>query len=545
MLAILKAGGAYLPLDPDWPAQRLAFMLDDAHALAVLTSRGVQQRLPATTRPVILIDDERQPVSGSGDTTPVGAVTADNLAYVIYTSGSSGRPKGVAVTHANVNALLEATDPLLAGGGPDVWTMFHSSAFDFSVWELWGALLHGGTLVMVDHLVSRSPVAFSKLLRDEGVTVLSQTPSALAILNAEELADAAPRLLVLGGEPLHPAIVQPWLTRHPGRCRPVNMYGTTETTVHATALELTSDSLAVKATGSRIGRPLGHVYIRVLDPWLEPVPIGVPGELCIGGQGLARGYLHRPGLTADRFVPDPVPPSPGARLYRTGDLGRYLSDGQLEFLGRTDRQLKLRGFRIEPGEVEATLARHPAVRQAIVTAHQDTTSGAPRLVAYLVPIDPARPVDISEVRRWLRDWLPDHMVPGAYVVLEALPRTPSGKLDPRALPPPAPDRAHLDVAFLPPRTSTERRVAAIWRNVLGIDQVGISDDFFDLGGHSLLATSVISRIRDDFGVEVGVGAFFTGASTVADLADHIETLRWATSGGGVATPPAGYEEGTL
>jgi len=545
MLATLKAGGAYLPLDPDWPAQRLAFMLDDARALAVVTSRAVQQRLPTTTRPIVLIDEERQRVAAHGATAPASAVTAGNLAYVIYTSGSSGRPKGVAVIHANVTALLEATDPLLAGGGPDVWTMFHSPAFDFSVWELWGALLHGGRLVMVDQLVSRSPAAFGKLLRDEGVTVLSQTPSALATLEAEELADAAPRLLVLGGEALHPAIVQPWLARHADRCRPVNMYGTTETTVHATALVLTPDNLAAKVTGSRIGRPLGHVYIRILDPWLEPVPVGVPGELCIGGPGLARGYLHRPGLTADRFVPDPDPPSPGARLYRTGDLGRYLPDGQLEFLGRADRQLKLRGFRIEPGEVEATLARHPAVRQAIVTAHQAKASGSPRLVAYLVTSDPARPLDVAEVRRWLHDWLPDHMIPGACVVLEALPRTPSGKLDPRALPPPAPDRAHLDVAYLPPRTPTERRLAAIWRDVLALDQVGIHDDFFNLGGHSLLATSVIARIREDLGVEVGVAAFFTGASTIAELAEQIETLRWATSGGGTSARHADYEEGTL
>jgi amino acid adenylation domain-containing protein len=526
ILGILKAGGAYLPLDPRYPRERLAYMIEDAGARVLVGSAEALAALPAAGAAVPL-DAEGESLDQLPDTDPEPRVDGANLAYVIYTSGSTGRPKGTLVTHANVTRLFDATAAWFGFGAADVWTLFHSYAFDFSVWEMWGALLHGGRLVVVPYEVSRSPAAFYDLLTGERVTVLNQTPSAFAPLQREDESRAAGgdglpalRLVVFGGEALEPASLAPWFARHGDeRPRLVNMYGITETTVHVTHRPLRS----ADATGHRrslLGVPLPDLALYVLDPDLRPAPIGVAGELVVGGAGLARGYLGRPELTAARFVPDPAGGRPGARLYRSGDLGRFLADGELEFLGRIDQQVKIRGFRIELGEVEAALARHPAVRECAVVAREDAPGGR-QLVAYVVVAGAETPA-AEELRAFLGDTLPDPMVPAAFVALAALPLTASGKLDRRGLP--APDRSRRDGSreFVPPRTRTEETLVEIWQEVLGREQVGVEDRFFELGGHSLLATQVLARVRQTFGVDLSLQEVFKH-STVAAQAALVDT----------------------
>ncbi|HSF43219.1 MAG TPA: amino acid adenylation domain-containing protein, partial [Thermoanaerobaculia bacterium] len=400
ILAVLKAGGAYLPLDPSYPEERLRFLLTDAGVHVLVSQRTVSEHLPADladagTHAVWL--DEQKAVIGAYDAADLeGGATLDSLAYVIYTSGSTGNPKGVQVTHGNVARLFKSTENWFRFDDRDVWTLFHSYAFDFSVWEMWGALLHGGQLVLVPHWVSRSPEAFQELLRRERVTVLNQTPTAFGQLAAqiEREAEASGRRdtalrslrwVIFGGEALNFASLAPWFERQGDR-RPrlVNMYGITETTVHVTFRPVTAADATGEGSVSAIGEPIPDLQIHVLDKSLEPVPLGVPGEMYVGGAGLTRGYLGRPELTAGRFIPDPFSAAPGARLYKTGDLARRTPDGDLEYMGRADDQVKIRGFRIEPGEIEAALTAHPAVREAAVIAREDTP-GDKRLVAYLVP----------------------------------------------------------------------------------------------------------------------------------------------------------------
>ncbi|MET0397898.1 MAG: amino acid adenylation domain-containing protein, partial [Longimicrobiaceae bacterium] len=430
ILATLKAGGAYVPLDPAYPAERIAWVLQDSGAAVLVTASGLLPRLPAFRGAVLCIDtDEGAAPEPGGD--PAAAAGPDSLAYVIYTSGSTGRPKGVQVTHRSVLRLFDATDPWFGFGADDVWTLFHSAAFDFSVWELWGALLHGGRLVVVPFAVSRSPEDFHRLLVEEGVTVLNQTPSAFRQLaEADRVSGVDPRALrlrhvVFGGEALDPQALRPWLDRHGDR-RPrlVNMYGITETTVHVTFRVLGRADL--ERGGSPLGAPIPDLALHLLDRGLEPVPPGVPGEIFVGGAGVARGYLGRPELTAERFVPDPFGSEPGARLYRSGDLARRRADGEPEYLGRADRQVKVRGFRIETGEVEAALSAHPGVAAAAVDAREDA-AGEPRLVAYVVAPAGAPAPPPAELRAHLAASLPDYMVPAVFVVLDALPLTGNGK----------------------------------------------------------------------------------------------------------------------
>jgi len=415
ILGVLKAGAAYVPLDPGAPRERPA-VVEDADVRIVVGEEELArlESLPAG-------DLE---ISGDGG-------DASSLAYVIYTSGSTGRPKGALITHGNVTRLFDATEPWFRFAERDVWTLFHSYAFDFSVWEIWGALLYGGRLVIVPWEVSRSPELFLDLLDRERVTVLNQTPSAFAQLAQAEAALPILRLLrlvIFGGEALDPASLEPWFERH-GDAQPrlVNMYGITETTVHVTYRPL-SMADARDARGhhrSDIGVPIPDLSLAVLDRSLRPVPIGVPGELVVGGAGLARGYLGRPDLTAERFVPDPAGGRPGARLYRSGDLGRFLPNGEVEYLGRLDHQVKIRGFRIELGEIEAALAALAGVRQAVVVVRDD--AGDRRLVAYVVG-----DVSAEALRQSLRERLPDSMVPAAFVMLDALPLTANGKVDRKA-----------------------------------------------------------------------------------------------------------------
>ncbi|NKZ06030.1 non-ribosomal peptide synthetase [Actinomadura latina] len=466
ILAVLKAGAAYVPIDPDYPEDRIAYMVEDA-------------------RPVLTLRQDDVEASDQPDTNPGVAIDPDHPAYVIYTSGSTGRPKGVVVPHQNVVRLLRSTEEWFDFGPDDVWTLFHSYAFDFSVWELWGPLLYGGRLVVVPYLTSRTPADFLALLAAERVTVLNQTPSAFYQLMAADRddpgTDLALRYIVFGGEALDLGRLEDWYSRHPEDAPTlVNMYGITETTVHVSYIALDRVHAAT-APGSIIGVGIPDLRVYVLDGRLQPVPPGVPGELYVAGAGLARGYLNRPGLSAERFVADPHG-KPGTRMYRTGDLGRRRRDGTLEYLGRADQQVQLRGFRIELGEIQAVLTRHEAVSDAAVIVRDD------RLVAYVV----GSGADSSDLRRFAGRSLPDYMVPAAVVELDALPLTSNGKLDRKALP--APDFA-AKVSSRAPRTAEEETLAGLFAEVLGLERVGVDDGFFDLGGDSIIAIQLVSRAR--------------------------------------------------
>jgi len=533
LLAVLKAGGAYVPLDTAYPADRLGFLLADSGVRVLLTRPHLTDDLPAHAAAVVDLDD---PCWGEADDDLDGGAAPAGAAYVIYTSGSTGRPKGVVVTHANVARLLASNRRAFRFGPADVWTLFHSFAFDFSVWEVWGALAFGGRLVVVPYWVSRSPEAFLTLLRDEQVTVLNQTPSAFRQLaRADEAAgtpaDLALRLVVFGGEALEVETLRRWFDRRGDRTpQLVNMYGITETTVHVTYRPVGSDDLDAPAGSSPIGVGLPGWRVLLLDGQMRPVPVGVVGEVYVGGAGVARGYLDRPGLTAERFLPDPFAAPPGGRLYRSGDLARRRPDGALDYAGRADHQVKVRGFRIELGEIEAALVRHPAVREAVVLP-RDLGDDDRRLVAYVAGVEGDRPGPAA-LRAWLKPRLPQYMIPSAFVGLDALPLTAHGKVDREALPAPEPEAGAARAGgFEPPVTPVELAVAAAWSEVLGLERVGLRDDFFDLGGHSLLATQVVSRVRDALDVAVPLRLLFE-APTVGGLAERVEELRATSAGRG-------------
>ncbi|MDX3784701.1 non-ribosomal peptide synthetase, partial [Streptomyces europaeiscabiei] len=527
LLAVLKTGAAYLPIDPDYPADRIAYMLTDAAPTTVITTTGVAHHLPVIQDSQHVLLDDLLPtlaeISGQDltDTERITPLLPQHPAYVIYTSGSTGRPKGVVVPHGNVVSLFAGTEGRFGFGRDDVWTWFHSFAFDFSVWELWGALLYGGRVVVVPFDVSRSPADFLSLLVEERVTVLSQTPSAFyQLMQAEaqrpELAERlALRWVVFGGEALDLRRVREWYSRHADDSPVlVNMYGITETTVHTTHLALDA-ALTGMPVGSLVGRGLPGLRVFVLDGGLRPVPVGVPGELYVAGVQLARGYLNRPALTAERFVANPFA-SDGSRMYRTGDVVRWNTEGQLEYLGRADDQVKIRGFRIELGEIETALAAHPAVGQVAVIAREDRP-GDKRLAAYLVADPAGGTPEPGLLRDHLRQSLPDYMVPSAFVMLESLPLTANGKLDRRALP--APDFTTA-VSTREPATEQEHLLCTLFAEVLGLDRVGVDDNFFELGGHSLLATRLVSRIRSTLQAELSIRALFEHP-TVASLASQL------------------------
>ncbi|MFD3731735.1 amino acid adenylation domain-containing protein [Streptomyces sp. NPDC058632] len=534
VLAVLKAGGAYVPLDPSSPVERVRYQLEDSAPCVVLTDGPLPEGLGGLSVPVVDVRGDAGLWAGldSSDVVVPG-VSSSSLAYVIYTSGSTGVPKGVMVEHRNVARLFTATDEWFRFGERDVWTLFHSFAFDFSVWEMWGALLHGGRLVVVPQAVTRSPGEFYELLCASGVTVLNQTPSAFRQLIAAQGEDAAAhrlRVVVFGGEALDVASLRPWMGRSVNRgTELVNMYGITETTVHVTYRLLGEGD--VERSVSPIGRRIPDLRTYVLDRFGRPAPVGAVGELYVGGAGVARGYLNRPELSAERFLDDPFCGVAGARMYRTGDLARWSSDGTLEYLGRNDEQVKIRGFRIELGEIEAKLAEHPAVRSCAVLAREDPP-GDRQLVAYVVPTDdlsggdpsvdrPGTPDHRAELARHLRRTLPDYMVPSAFVALERLPITANGKLDRKALPAPGID-AYAQRDYTPPSTPTERILSSAWAELMGFDEgrVGAHDNFFALGGHSLLITVLIARLKEH-GLDVTVRSVFN-SPTLADLAAEID-----------------------
>jgi amino acid adenylation domain-containing protein len=541
VLGVLKAGGAYVPLDPQYPADRLAYILDDAQAPVLLTDESLLDQLPPHQAVTLCFGsdfgkEDRRPEPPSSQSSP------EDLAYVIYTSGSTGKPKGVQVEHRNVARLFSATEPWFGISEDDTWLLFHSYAFDFSVWELWGPLLYGGRLVVCPHWTTRSPQLLAELLRDERVTVLNATPSLFLTVMDDLLAvsdDLALRVVVFGGEALRPLALKPWFTRLGTRGPTlVNMYGITETTVHVTYRPL--QAADAERDVSPIGRPIPDLGLYVLDPRLEPVPPGVPGELFVGGAGVARGYLNRPELTAERFLPNPFG---GGRLYRTGDRACRRADGEIEFLGRLDDQVKIRGFRIELGEIEAALAEDPAVAECVVRAVEGA-SGDARLASYVVLAASARGRDpesvCSEIQVGLEGKLPGYMVPAAFVLIDALPLTHNGKLDVRALPPPVWDGggAGEDAG---PASETEKRLAAIWCEVLGVAEVSRDASFFNLGGHSLLAARVIAQVRERFQIKPSVRSIFDHP-TLSAFASHVDEFAGMTQVPASSEPPGAQEE---
>ncbi|WP_410638364.1 amino acid adenylation domain-containing protein [Amycolatopsis sp. lyj-346] len=519
LLAVLKSGAAYLPLDPRYPRERLAYMLGDARAAVVVTDPASRDVLPSGDWAVLDLDADAGHIAAAAADALEVRVRAADPAYVLYTSGTTGRPKAVEVTHANVSRLLARTHDWFGFDDTDVWTMFHSYAFDVSVWELWGALLYGGRLVIVPHLVTRSPQDFHELLCRERVTVLNQTPSAfrqLEAFDADAGAELALRLVIFAGEALDLGSVGRWFDRHgDDRPRLVNMYGITEITVHATYRPLTRAD--VTRPESPIGVPIPDLAIYVLDRHGNLLPPGVPGELHVGGAGVAAGYLGRPGLTAERFIADRWSGVPGARLYRSGDVGRWSFAGELEYLGRNDRQVKIRGFRIETGEIEAVLRNVAGVRAATVTARADN-GAQPRLVAYVVGAGSTT----GELREQVAHSLPDYMVPAVFVILDELPTTANGKIDYRRLPAPQAVRPELGQRYTAPRDDTERTLAEVWAEVLEVDRVGIHDSFFDLGGDSIRTLQAIGRAKER-GLAISLQDLFT-TPTIARLAARAEPV---------------------
>jgi amino acid adenylation domain-containing protein len=528
IVAIMKAGGAYVPLDPGYPPERLALVLGDAEIGALVTRSALRSMFFSYAGRVVCVDQEQ---GVPNDENPETDVSPKDLAYVIYTSGSTGKPKGVLVTHQNVQGLFAGTRATFRFGADDVWTLFHSYSFDFSVWEMWGAFLHGGRLVIVPRATIRSPEAFYALLSRERVTILNQTPAAFQQLirvdgACTDRVDLALRWICLGGDSLDVHALRPWFERHGGECpRFANLYGPTEITVLATIRIVSPSDLELRP-GSLLGQPICGDEVHVLDARREPVPVGVRGEIYVGGAGLARGYLNRPELTAERFVLHPFSETGDRRLYRTGDMARYRSDGELEFLGRADDQVKLRGVRIELGEIEATLSRHAAVSEAAVVVHSYAVDDQ-RLVAFVALRPTGSPVAADETLDALRDWtkaqLPAAMVPSLFIAERALPLTPNGKLDRRAL--------HVKAATAAPRvrgpslpsTPTEARLLPIWAEVLKTSHIGVDDDFFASGGHSLLGVALVQRVRREFDCTLPLASLFE-APTVAQMAVLLEAV---------------------
>ena len=562
VLGILKAGGAYVPLDPAYPPERLAFMLEDSQAAIMVTHNAVESRLPAHSARVVNLDTLPQtPATGN----PVVNVTPDTLAYVIYTSGSTGKPKGVAMPHGPLVNLIDWQNrhSTLRQGAKTL--QFSPLSFDVSCQEIFATWSSGGTLVLINEDLRRDAAALWRFLAETGIERLF-----LPFIALQHLAEAAAgddtaqpplREIITAGEQLQ--ITQPIaaLFRRLKTCTLYNQYGPTESHV-VTAHALHGAPETWEALPP-IGRPITNARIYVLDADLRPVPVGEPGELHIGGDCLARGYLRRPGLTAARFVPDPFSPTPGARLYKTGDLARFRMDSAptigaptidaptaggasvIEFLGRIDHQVKVRGFRIELGEIEVALVQHPAIQEAAVVV-REAAPGAARLVAYLVSAHTPPPTT-AELRHFLGQTMPDYMLPATFLFVDTLPLTPSGKIDRRALPDLEHARPALEQAYVAPRNAVEATLTQLWADALGLEHVGIDDNFFELGGHSLLAGRIIAQLRDRLHVDLSMHVIFE-AQTVAAVAAYVDAVRWARVAGQTADAPSPddtREEGEL
>jgi amino acid adenylation domain-containing protein len=524
LFSILKAGGAYVPLDPGYPQERLVFMMEDSGAQVLLTQELLQEKFAGSMAGVVRLDADRDAIDGESAENPNVEVLTDNLAYVIYTSGSTGTPKGVTIQHRSVASYTEVACNEYGLKPSDRVLQFASISFDASAEEIYPCLSRGATLVLRSDAMLGSASTFLQTCLEWNITVLD-LPTAywheLAARLSTEVGELPPdiRLVIIGGERALPERLLDWDRFIGDRVRLVNTYGPTEATIVATMCDLQGLVASAAVVGELpIGRAIPGAQAYVLDRAFNPVPVGVPGELYIGGSGLARDYLHRPELTAERFLPNPFSKELGARLYRTGDLVRYLPSGQMEFLGRADSQVKVRGFRIELGEIETALNSHTDVRECVVIAREDVP-GDKRLVAYIVCTHDG--VTTGELRGYLKQKLAEYMVPSAFVELERIPLTTSGKVDRRALPAPDASRPELEATFVAPRTETEEVLAGIWADVLGLERVGVNENFFELGGHSLLATQVISRVRELLHIELPLRAIFESL-TLAELGERVE-----------------------
>lgn len=511
VLGILKAGGAYLPLDPTYPAERLAFMLSDSQVPVLLTTQTLMAGLPKHRTQVVCLDADWATIAQESEQNPDSDVNVENLAYLIYTSGSTGTPKGVLVTHEGLGNLTEDKIRKCKVQPNSRILQFFSLSFDASIPELVMALGSGAALYLGTPEDLLPGPALMQLLREQAITHITLPPSALAVLPHEEL--PALQMVLVGGEAPSAELIAQWSK---GRLF-INAYGPTETTVNASMVECGNGGQSLPTV-----RPAANKQLYILDQHLQPVPIGVPGELHIAGVGLARGYLNRPEKTAKTFIPNPFSDELGSRLYKTGDLACYLSDGHIKLLGRLDHQVKIRGFRIEPGEIEALLNQHFGVRESVVIVREDQP-GDKRLVAYVVS-DAEHILTIGDLRRLIEEKLPKYMMPAAFVTLDALPLNPNGKVDRFALPAPDTARPELDATFVPPRTSREQVLSEIFAHVLEVEQVGVHDNFFELGGHSLLATQLIAQLLKKFEVEVTVIDLFE-APTIAGLAERMENMQ--------------------
>jgi amino acid adenylation domain-containing protein len=527
MLGVLKAGGAYLPIDSMYPAARVLEMLDDAKPIAILAAsslaRNLSDQISLLSGPILEIEDLLTEIFTNFDNPPLTS-GGDDLAYLMYTSGSTGKPKGVMVTHKNIVRLLAQTDGWFHFDANDVWTMFHSIAFDFSVWEIWGCLLTGGRLVIVPFAVSRSPLDFYELLSAERVTVLNQTPSAFSMLvQMEQNTVPLPlslRLVIFGGEALQYRKLAPWFQRH-GDTTPqlVNMYGITETTVHVTYRAISARE-AESVEESLIGEPIPDMQIHLLDVSGNPVVQGEVGEIYVGGGGVSRGYHNRPQLNQERFISDPFAKASDARLYRTGDLARLRPDGEMVYLGRNDSQVKINGFRIELGEVEAAMAAAPGVQQSCVVAHTDG-NGMQRLAAYFVAA-PGAELTASFLGKFFAEKVPSHMRPSSYTRLKELPLTVNGKLDACALPSPSmgAGASSQEEGIRQSLSEMEEQVARIFSDTLDLRRIGLDDNFFDCGGTSLLLIKAHLRLQAQFARPIPVTLMFE-CPTVRSLAKRL------------------------
>ena len=520
IFAILKAAGAYLPLDLACPEDRLSFMLKDSGAKVLLTESSLASRFADYQGTIISLDQEAARIAGHSAENLPCVTQPHHLAYVIYTSGSTGTPKGCLVTQENVTRLFTQTEEWFHFGTQDVWTLFHSSAFDFSVWEIFGALLYGGRLVIVPYMVSRSASEFRELLVRERVTVLNQTPSAFRQLvqidRTLPKADFALRYVIFGGEALEFQSLRPWLERY-GDATPrcINGYGITETTVFVTFRPVSLEDLE-KPSGSNIGIPIPDLQVYLVDQQNRRVAQGETGEMLIGGPGVAIGYLNRPDLTSQRFIANPFEPEVSPRLYRSGDLARYRENGDLEYLGRIDHQVKIRGFRIELTEIESLLMRHPGVKECAVLARTDADSEA-HLVGYIVSDNPP---SVEELRTLLIEKLPAYMVPSAFVFLDGFPLTMNGKLDRDALPAPTSERPHLATEYVAPQGELEQTLARLFQAALRQDRVSVNDNFFDLGADSLMLTTLHRRMEKELKREMPITDLFQ-FPTIRSLAGRL------------------------
>ena len=519
LLGILKAGGAYVPLDPMYPKERLAFMLEDGQAQVLLTQKRLRESLPGYGGPVVYLDRGWEGHVPTSKENPASITKSDTLAYVIYTSGSTGLPKGVQVEHRALVNLLHAMQQHLGLSGKDVLLAVTTLSFDIAGLELFLPLLAGAQLIVASREVTMEGTALAEMLSASGATLMQATPATWRLLVDVGWQGSQSLKVLCGGEALSSDLAVQLQPR--GECL-WNLYGPTETTIWSAVNRVDAEEARIGDAAVAIGRPIANTQIYVLDRMGQPVPIGVAGELHIGGAGLARGYLNRPELTAEKFIVNPFTVGPGARLYKTGDRACYRTDGKIKYLGRSDNQVKLRGHRIELGEIEAVLSGLWAVHEAVVLAREDVP-GDKRIVAYVVASQEA-PLKTSELSSFLKQKLPEYMIPSAFVLLDALPLTPNGKVDRRALPAPDQARPQLEEAFVAPRSPIEEAVAGIWSHVLGLERIGIHDSFFELGGHSLLATQIVSALRKTFQVELPLRSLFE-TPTVAGLAAAIQESK--------------------